>query len=402
MGAAREMVAERALAAVLDGVMTVTFVVAMAVKLPLATAMVIAVAAVMGVLSIALGSAQARHQAREMEAQARERGYLSEVVSGIGTIKAAGAERPALDRWLRRYTVELRHALKRQRLGLWGEVGLDTLRQGLGAALLVWGGSLILDGRLAVGTLFAFVQLSAGFLGSVSGLVGTYLTLVVLRPQLEKTRAVLAREPDRRATRRPSSRARSVPVVMEDVWFRYGAESRWIVRGYSMRFEDGKKHVVTGPSGFGKSTILRMLAGLVVPEEGTVSIGGLSPQAAANDILYLPQFVNLFSGSIAENLRLLSGGMPMARLLEAAQVTGLGSFVETLPMKFHTLLSPGGRSISGGQRQLIALTAAIASDRKLLLLDEALSNIDPLRSAELRRVLEALPATVIEARHVVV
>jgi ABC-type bacteriocin/lantibiotic exporter with double-glycine peptidase domain len=192
-----------------------------------------------------------------------------------------------------------------------------------------------------------------------------------------------------------------VPVVMEDVWFRYGPDSRWIVKGYSMRFEAGVKQVVTGPSGFGKSTILRLLAGLYVPEEGSISIGGLSPQAAAPDILYLPQFVNLFSGSIAENLRLLSGGMPMARLFEAAERTGLSALVDTLPMKYQTILSPGGRSISGGQRQLISLTAALASDRKLLLLDEAMSNIDPIRALALRKLLESVPATVIEARHVV-
>ena len=104
----------------------------------------------------------------------------------------------------------------------------------------------------------------------------------------------------------------------------------------------------------------------------------MSPQTAANDILYLPQFVNLFSGSIIENLRILSGGAPVARLLQAAELTGLSSFVESLPMSFETVLAPGGKNISGGQRQLIALTAAIASERKLLLLDEALSNLDPI------------------------
>jgi ATP-binding cassette, subfamily B, bacterial len=91
--------------------------------------------------------------------------------------------------------------------------------------------------------------------------------------------------------------------------------------------------------------------------------------------------------------------MPMARLFEAAELTGLSALVSTLPMNYHTVLSPGGRSLSGGQRQLIALTAAIASDRRLLLLDEAMSNIDPIRSAGLRKILEAMPATIIEARH---
>jgi ABC-type bacteriocin/lantibiotic exporter with double-glycine peptidase domain len=397
---ARELVAERSLAAVLDGVMAVTFVVSMAAKMPAATLFVVIVATAMAGLAALAGSAQARHQAREIEAQTRERGLLSEIVGGIGTIKAAGAEEQALQRWLRRFRTELSHALKRQRLGLWSDVGLETLRQALYVALLVWGGALMLRGELLVGTLLAFVQLSSGFLGAVFGLVRVHVSLAVLRPQLAKTQEILRIEPEKRTARRTAPGARSVPVVMEGVWFRHGPDAPWIAKGHTMRFEAGSKQVITGPSGFGKSTIIRMLAGLYAPEEGSISIGGMSPTAAANDILYLPQFVNLFSGSIVENLRILSGGAPVARLLQAAELTGLSSFVESLPMGYETVLAPGGKNISGGQRQLVALTAAIASDRKLLLLDEALSNLDPIRARSIRKVLDALPATIIEARHV--
>ncbi len=105
----------------------------------------------------------------------------------------------------------------------------------------MWGGGLILDGRLTVGTLLAFVQLSSGFLGSVFGFVQTYLTLVVLRPQLAITRQVLARPTEKRGGRRPVSVARSAVVEMDDVWFRYAPEAPWIVRGYSMRFEAGQQ-----------------------------------------------------------------------------------------------------------------------------------------------------------------
>jgi len=397
---AREVVAERALAAVLDGVMAITFVASMASKMAAATLLVVVVALAMAGLAVLIGSAQARHQAREMDAQVRERGLLSELIAGVGTIKAAGAEQQALQRWVQRFRTEQGHALRRQRLGLWSDVGLETMRQGLYVALLVWGGSLMLDGKLLVGTLLAFVQLSSGFLGSVFGLVRVHLMLAVLRPQLARTQEILKHTPEKRSIRRAATGSRAVPVVMEGVWFRHGPEVPWIAKGYSRRFEAGAKEVITGPSGFGKSTLIRMLAGLYSPEEGSISVGGMSPQAAAGDLLYLPQFVNLFSGSIIENLRLLSGGAPVARLLEAAERTGLSALVATLPMGFQTVLSPGGKNVSGGQRQLIALTAAIASDRKLLLLDEALSNLDPIRAAEIRKILDALPATVIEARHV--
>lgn len=401
MGAARELVADRTVAAVLDGMTAVTFVAAMLSKSAGPTAIVVLVALAMCALALVVGTAQTRYQAREVEAQARERGFLSELLAGVATIKAAAAEQQGLRRWARRFAAQRDLALKRQRLGLWSDVGLETLRQGLYAALLVWGGSLVLDGTLQVGTLFAFVQLSAGFLAAVLGFVKTYLTLAVLRPQLARTRAVLEQAPQRRPARGSRTRADAVPVVLEDVWFRYGPDRPWIIKGYSNRVDAGAKTVVTGPSGFGKSTILRMLAGLCTPEEGSISVGGLSPHAATPDILYLPQFVTLFSGSIAENLRLLSGGASIARIIKAAEDTGLSAFVGTLPMKYYTVLAPGGRSISGGQRQLIALTAALASDRKLLLLDEALSNIDPIFAAGLRRLIESLPATVVEARHVI-
>ncbi|WP_242345364.1 ABC transporter transmembrane domain-containing protein [Anaeromyxobacter terrae] len=399
VSSAREVIAERALATVLDGVMAVTFVAAMAAKMPAATLLVVVVAMVMAGLALLVGSAQARHQRREMEAQARERGLLSELITGVGTIKAAGAEPQALQRWVRRFSAEQDHALRRQRLGLFSDVGLETMRQGLYVALLVWGGSLMLQGELLVGTLLAFVQLSSGFLGSVFSLVRVYLSVAVLRPQLERTQEILGHAPERRSTRRAAPGARGVPVVMEGVWFRHAPDAPWIAKGYSRRFEAGAKEVISGASGFGKSTLIRMLAGLYAPEEGAIHVGGTSPQAAAGDILYLPQFVSLFSGSVIENLRLLSGGAPVARLMEAAEQTGLAALVATLPMGYQTVLSPGGKNVSGGQRQLIALTAAIASDRKLLLLDEALSNLDPIRARSIRKILDALPATIIEARH---
>jgi ABC-type bacteriocin/lantibiotic exporter with double-glycine peptidase domain len=397
---AREVIAERAIAAALDGVTAVTFVVAMASKMLAPTLLVVFVALAMAGVALLVGSAQARHQAREVEAQARERSLLSELIAGIGTVKAAGAEQQALARWLGRFKAELSHGLKRQRVGLWSDAGLETMQQALYVTLLIWGGSLMLRGELLVGTLLAFVQLSSGFLGAVFGLVRLHVALAVLRPQLAQTHAVLNHEPEKRTTRRAASGTHSASVVMEGVWFRHRPDSPWIVKGHTMRFEAGSKHVITGPSGFGKSTIIRMLAGLYSPEEGSISIGGMSPEAASGELLYLPQFVNLFSGSIIENLRLLSGGAPVARVLEAAELTGLSALVATMPMGFETVLAPGGKNISGGQRQLIALTAAVASGRKLLLLDEAMSNLDPIRAAALRKLLDSLPATIIEARHV--
>lgn len=375
--AARELLAERALGALLDGVLAAVYLVVMGFKLLAPTVVVVLVAGVMAGLAVLVGRSQTKQQALEVEAQAKERGYLTELIAGIGTVKAAGAERQSLHRWLERFQAELGFNLKGSRLGLWSEVGLTTLQQVMAVVLLIWGGNLALKGELRIGTLFAFMQLASGFLGAVFGVVNAYLMLVVLRPQLAKTQEILEAEPENQPLHMGGESQRlNGPVVMEDVWFRYTPDGPWILKGYNMRVEVGEKLTLTGPSGFGKSTILRLLAGLYTPEKGTISIGGFSPKAVRQKILYLPQFVQLYGGSIIENLRVLSGGAPLERLLAVSQQTGLHNLVMTLPMNYNTVLPHGGKSLSGGQRQFVAITAALASGKELLLLDEATSGMD--------------------------
>jgi ABC-type bacteriocin/lantibiotic exporter with double-glycine peptidase domain len=186
---------------------------------------------------------------------------------------------------------------------------------------------------------------------------------------------------------------------MEDVWFRYSPTGPWILKGYGLRLEAGEQRTLTGPSGFGKTTVLRLLAGLHRPEKGTVLVGGLEPGAARHNLVYLPQFVQLFGGSILENLRVFSCGAPLERLMEVARRTGLQAMVDTLPMGYQTLLPPGGRNFSGGQRQLIALTGALGSGRPLLLLDEAVANLDPVHAAPLQALVASGAWTVVAASH---
>lgn len=398
--AARELLAERALGAFLDGALAVVYLVVMGFKLLAPTVVVLLVALVMTGLAVLVGRSQAKQQAMEVEAQAKERGYLTELIAGIGTVKAAGAERQGLHRWLGRFQKELGFSLRKNRLSLWPEVGLATLQQAMMVVLLIWGGSLALKGELQIGTLFAFLQLASGFLGAVFGVVNAYLMLVVLRPQLAKAQEILAVEPEKRAIYMGGeSQTLNGPVLMEEVWFRYTSEGPWILKGYNLRVEPGEKFTLTGPSGFGKSTILRLLAGLYTPEKGSISIGGQSPQAARNKILYLPQFVQLYGGSIIENLRVLSGGAPLDRLLEMSQQTGLHALVSSFPMNYNTVVPHGSRNLSGGQRQLIALTAALASGRGLMVLDEAFSGFDGLRAAAARNLQDSISRTLVMTSH---
>jgi ATP-binding cassette subfamily C protein CydD len=142
--------------------------------------------------------------------------------------------------------------------------------------------------------------------------------------------------------------------------------------------------VLSGASGQGKTTLLRLIAGLLQPERGCVRVLGRDPSRTAGLSAYLPQEPLLFSGSILANLRLLSGAST-ERILAAAQQTGLERLAAELPLGLETMLPSGGNGLSAGERQLVLLTAAVATSCPVLLLDESLAHIDRVGRAELTR-----------------
>lgn len=398
IASARALLAEKLFGALIDGALAVGFLVLMGVKIQAATLVLLAATLAMAGMALLVGRAQARLQEAEVVAQARQRGYLTEIIAGIRTIKAAGAERACQAQWRRRFAAEQALTLRRNRVGLWNEVGLQSMRQASSATMLLWGGYLAVKGEIGIGTLFSFVLLAEGFLNAVQNLINTYLVFAVVSRQLAGTDALLALARLPSAT--PHTGALSGPIVMKGVWFRYSADGPWILQDHDLRVEAGAKHLISGPSGCGKSTVLRLIAGLYAPERGTITIGGRELRTSATRILYLPQFIHLNAGTIMDNLRNLSGNAPPQRLMEAAAKTGFDRIVASLTMGYQTPLPDGAHTLSGGQRQLLALTAAMAADCDLLLLDEPMANIDALTAANLAEALAAHRCSMITVGHV--
>jgi ABC-type bacteriocin/lantibiotic exporter with double-glycine peptidase domain len=344
------------------------------------------------------GRAQAAAQRTEIQAQVRQDAFLIESLSGIETVKGMGAERHVQRRWLELLLDQFAAGLRRQRLGIWTDLVLEGTRKGLTVVVLVWGGRAAMRGEVSLGTFMAFAQMSAGFLAAVLGLASTAGLVLVLRPHLARTAELgrTAREPQRP----PGARGRAAGgIVLDSVWFRYDPDAPWVFSGYELHVDEGEKRWIQGPSGWGKSTLLRLVCGLYVPEQGRITVCGRDAVGSRSSILYLPQFVHLYAGSILDNLKLLSGDAARKRILEAAEASGLHEFVRRLPMGYETVVPPGAGSLSGGQRQLIALTAAMASERSVLLLDEAFANLDWLSRSWLADSPWFANRTVIHASH---
>jgi ABC-type bacteriocin/lantibiotic exporter with double-glycine peptidase domain len=164
-------------------------------------------------------------------------------------------------------------------------------------------------------------------------------------------------------------------ISISGVSYRYGNDSRWVIDKHDWELERGSVVHLDSPSGSGKTTLLRMIAGLLAPTHGRISIFGVDAKRARNLVLYVPQHCKLFEASIRENLELLSGA-GREEIQRVSELTGLRRMLAKLPMGEETLVAADGGNISSGQRQLVVLTAAFASPRPVVLLDEATSQVD--------------------------
>lgn len=397
---ARTQLLNRGLAAIFDAGMAIAYLAYMIILMPAVAGIVFLGALLLGVTSAFIGYLQAQQTSLQIKASQEKHSALAELLNGAPTFKATGSQNWVLARWKEKLGAELTYALKQDRIGLWEDAISELLSQGSSICILIWGGFKVLGGELSLGELLAFSQLSGAFMGTITNLSQTLLSTALAHSQLAEVHEAFAtlRQPIP-SLKGPSPSTLAGPILAEDVWFRYEEKGPWILHGSNLRVEPGAFHQVKGASGSGKSTLLKLLAGLYTPDSGRIRVGGQDSVAATSLMVFLPQFPQLSSGSILENLRIFSGDRPQDHLFKVAQETGLDEWVKTLPMGYRTIVASNGSNFSGGQRQLIGITAVLASDKQLLLLDEALSNLDWLSRQRILQCSYFQGRTVIYASH---
>lgn len=316
----------------------------------------------------------------------RQRSELDELLAGVLTLKHCVAERERGARWYDAFVREQLAGFEANRIDMFNKRTVTLVRQLAIAAVLLLTGARAVSQAMTIGDVVLCGQLAAGLLGAAERLTALPMQMRVLAFHVERVGALFSRTTESVSGPR---RSRGAPeagtaIELEEVWFRYGPDEPWLFRGFSMSVRFGETRVVSWPSGGGKTTLLRLIAGLHLPERGTITVAGRSPQRARELIAYLPQTSVVFEGSIRKNLELLSGAAPLERIEAAAAATGFADVLAAMPMGIETRLSRRGTNLSGGQRQLLLFTAALASARPILLLDESLAHVDGITRARLR------------------
>ena len=345
------------------------------------------------VFMVLIGWATQSRMDRQWRLLSRLSGHFLDVVAGLPTLKVFGRAKAQAES-IRRITGEYRQATMRTlRIAFISSFALELLST-LSVALV----AVTIGMRLVHGEMHLYDGLVILILAPEA-----YLPLRQVGTQYHAAAEGLAAAEeifDVLETPAPAKGTAPVPagaLAFEQVTVRYPGRSGDAVTDVSFEIAPGETVALVGPSGAGKSTLLNVLLGFVRPVEGRVRIGGADLAEVdlaeyRSRIAWVPQWPQLFAGTIAENVRLARPDADDAALRQALADAGAREFVDALPLGADTVLGEDGAGLSAGQRQRLALARAFLADRPVLLLDEPTAALDGATEAEVVAAVRRLAA----------
>lgn len=333
-------------------------------------------------------------QRKLMEDNAELGGQLVESLNAAGTIKRFGLEEYANVKTESKFIQLLKtiYYTTLQNLYIGNAASFAT---SVFVVVLLWAGSLfVIDRQLSPGELLSFYAILGYFTGPAMSLIGANKSMQDALIAADRLFEIMDLEQEDVANKVHLTQEMIGNIIFNNVSFRYGSRTE-VFKGFNLQVDKGKITAVVGESGSGKSTLMALLQNIYPLKDGHISIGNLDikyieTESLRRRISVVPQQIDLFAGTILENIAVGEFEPNMQRALVVSQHLGLIEFIEKLPDGFNTRLGEHGANLSGGQRQRLAIARAIYRNPDILILDEATSSLDPVSDQYVQRTMQTL------------
>ncbi|HZX83450.1 MAG TPA: peptidase domain-containing ABC transporter [Reyranella sp.] len=357
---------------------------------------VIATAAIPVLIGVSLAThrAQRRLADENFQALAAKGSTLAETVANAATIKTLGLEAEIEKRWQARVEQSAWTSFRANNLANIAASASGSLQLLASLVIVVIGVRQVVDHHMTIGALVAANMLAVRALQPMR-------QLVVAWHQLQATSAAFKRidELMSEATESPPGELAPMPalagdIVFDRVTYRADPDTPAILQDADFNVAAGEILGIVGPSGSGKTTIANLVQGLFKPTGGRVLVDGtdiahISPAQLRAQIGAVPQDIQLFTGSVRENIAMGVVDKDPGRVVAVAKFVGAHDFIQRLPQGYNTVLGERGQGLSSGQRQLLCIARALIRNPRILVLDEATSALDPATEEQLLRQLKA-------------
>jgi len=309
--------------------------------------------------------------------------FMVEAIENVETVKSLAIEPQFVNRWENLVARNIRANFERTKFSLVLNAGSGLL-QGIITMLILWfGGHMVMDGYLTLGQLIAFQMISRQALDPLTKLFAMWPRLMLMGIALERIGDILntGMEPILNNLGRRGDNRVDGAIDIQNVSFRYRIDLPLVLENINLHVAPGEKVGIVGRSGSGKSTLTNLIQNLYIPEEGSVTIGGINTREAnlgwlRGQIGVVMQENYLFNASVRDNIAVSRPTASMDEIIRAARLAGAHDFILELKEGYDTNVGERGDSLSGGQRQRIAIARALLANPSIMIFDEATSALD--------------------------
>lgn len=336
---------------------------------------------------------------------AREQTTLIESIRGIVTLRLFARETMRHATWQSQFADVVNADVRLGRITIWQQsanlliFGLENV---VSIAVAV---GLVMHGGFSIGMVFAFMAYKTQFLQRGAALIDQAVTFRMIRLHLQRLADIALAEQDR-GTALPNMREQPYAGALElqHIQYQYGPTDPFVLKGVDIRLNPGDHVAITGPSGGGKSTLVKIILGLIEPSSGKVLIDGIPIEHFGHRNYYrqiaaVLQDDSLFAGSLAENIALFDDDPDEHMIFEAARAAAIHDDILAMPMRYDTLVGDMGSTLSGGQKQRVLLARALYRKPKLLVLDEGTAHLDSEHERAVNRSIATAGITRIIIAH---